>query len=46
MYSNVESLIYLYTIQQMVNENTQTYQVEVVIFIQHQILITNLQGNV
>ena len=31
MYSNVESLIYLYTIQQMVNENTQTYQVEVVI---------------
>ena len=33
MYSNVESLIYLYTIQQMVNENTQTYQVEAVIFI-------------
>ena len=27
------------------NENTQTYQVEVAILIQHQILITNLQGN-
>ena len=33
MYSNVESLIYLYIIQQMGNENTQTYQVEAVIFI-------------
>ena len=28
----------------MVNENTQTYQVEVVILIFHQILATNWQG--
>ena len=28
----------------MVNENTQTYQEEVFIFILHQILVTNLQG--
>ena len=28
------------------NKNTQTNQVEVVIFIQHQILVTNLQGDV
>ena len=26
------------------NENTQTYQVEVVVLIKHQILVTNLQG--
>ena len=28
----------------MVNENTQTYQEEVLILILHQILVTNLQG--
>ena len=28
------------------NENIQTHQVEVVVLIQHQILITNLQGYV
>ena len=27
------------------NENTQTYQVEVVLLISYQILITNLHGN-
>ena len=27
-------------------ESTQTYQVKVIILIQHQILIINLQGNV
>ena len=32
--------------QQTGNENTQTYQVEVVILIYHQILVTYLQGNV
>ena len=32
--------------KQMGDENTQTFQVEVVILIKHQILITNLQGNV
>ena len=26
------------------NENTQTYQVEVVVLIKYQILVTNLQG--
>ena len=30
----------------MGNENIQTYQVEVVVFISHQILVTKLQGNV
>ena len=35
-----------YIIQQTGNENTQTYQVDAVILIQYQILITNLQGNV
>ena len=30
----------------MGDENTQTFQVEIVILIKHQILITNLQGNV
>ena len=30
----------------MGNENTQMYQVEVIILIKHQILITYLQGNV
>ena len=32
-------------IQQTGNENTQTYQVEVVILTEHQILETYLQGN-
>ena len=40
------SLYYPYIIQQTRNENTQTYQVEVVILIEHQILVTYLQGNV
>ena len=31
-------------IQQTGNENTQTYQEEVVTLIYHQILVTNLQG--
>ena len=39
------SLKYPYIIQQAGNENIQTYQVEVVISILLQILITNLQGN-
>ena len=39
------SLKYPYIIQQAGNENIQTYQVEVVISILIQILITNLQGN-
>ena len=30
----------------MGNKNIQTYQVEVVVLIAHQILITKLQGNV
>ena len=34
------------TIQQTGNENTQMYQVKVVILIQRQILVTYLQGNV
>ena len=38
--------INIHVIQQIGNENTQTYQVEVIILIQHQILVTNLQGNV
>ena len=33
-------------IQQKGNENTQTYQGEVVILILHQILVTNFQRNV
>ena len=40
------SLQYPCTIQQTGNENTQMHQVEVVILIQLQILVTNLQGNV
>ena len=39
------SLYYPYIIQQIGNENIQTYQVEVIL-IWHQILITTLQGNV
>ena len=31
--------------EQTGNENTQTFQVEVIILIYHKILITNLQGN-
>ena len=38
------SLSYPYIMAQMGNENTQTYQVEVVTLTQHQILITNLPG--
>ena len=38
-------LLYPYIIQQTGNENTGTYQAEVVFLIQHQIPITNLQGN-
>ena len=37
---------YMYIIQQTGNENIHTYQVEVMILIQPQILVTNLQGNV
>ena len=37
---------YPYTIQQTGNEITQTYQSEVVIMIEHQILVTKLQRNV
>ena len=40
------SLKYPYILQQTGNENTQTYQGVVVIFITCQILITNLKGNV
>ena len=36
------SLEYPYFIQQTVNENTQTYQVEVLILIKYQILKRNL----
>ena len=32
--------------QQTGNENIQTYEVEVVVLIQHQILVTDSQGNV
>ena len=32
--------------QQTGNKNIWTYQVEAVILIKHQVLITNLQGNV
>ena len=39
------SLWYPYVIKLTSNENTQTYQVEIVILISHQILITNLQSN-
>ena len=35
-----------YIIQQTADENIQTYQVEVVVLIWHQILMTNLQGYV
>ena len=31
--------------QQTGNENTQTYQVDIVVLIKYQILITNLQGS-
>ena len=39
------SLQYPSTIQQIGNESIQMYQVKFVILIQHQILATNLQGN-
>ena len=34
-----------YIMQQTGNENTQTYQVDIVVLIKYQILITNLQGS-
>ena len=40
------SLKYPNIIKQTGNENTQTYQVVVICLIKHQILVTNLQGNV
>ena len=40
------SLSYPYIIQQNVRENSQTYQVEVVVLTQQQILQTNSKGNV
>ena len=40
------SLQYPHIIQQTADENIQTYQVEVVVLIWHQILVTNLQGYV
>ena len=36
----------MHIIQQIGYENTQTYQVEVVVLIYHLILVTHLQGNV
>ena len=33
-----------YIIQQTYNENAKNNQVEVVIFFQHEIIVTNLQG--
>ena len=39
------SILRPYSIKQAVNENTQTYQEEVVILISHRILPTNQQGN-
>ena len=38
--------LYLYNIQETNNENTQTYQLEVVVLIYHRILVACLQGNV
>ena len=40
------SLQYPYINQQTGNENTKTYQLEVVVLIWHQVLLTNLPGNV
>ena len=40
------SLKYPNIIKQRGNENTQTYQVVAICLIKHQILVTNLQGNV
>ena len=40
------SLKYPNIIKQTGNENTQTYQLVVICLIKHQILVTNLQGNV
>ena len=44
--TNNFSLQYPCTIQQTGNENIQMYQVEVVILIEHQILVTYSKGNV
>ena len=38
-------LTYSYIIQQTSYENTQTYQVEVYVLIEHQILLLYFQGN-
>ena len=38
------SLQFPHNFQQTVNKNTQTHQVEVVVLIFQQILVTNLQG--
>ena len=40
------SLSHLYIMQQKDNENSQTYQIEVFVMIQHNVLRTNSQGNV
>ena len=39
-------IVYSHIIQQTGNEITQIYQVQDIILIEHQILVTNLQGNV
>ena len=40
------SLTYPYIIKQKGNENTQTYQLDIIIWIEHQVLVNNLQWNV
>ena len=39
-------IVYPYIIQQTGSEITQIYQVQDIILIEHQILVTNFQGNV
>ena len=39
-------LHYPYIIQKTGDENTESYQVEIIILLKHQILPTNSQGNV
>ena len=39
-------IVYPYIIQQTGSEITEIYQVQDIILIEHQILVTNLQGNV
>ena len=39
-------IVYPYIIQQTGSEITQIYQVQDIILIEHQILVTNLHGNV